>query len=99
MATLTVKHSDFNHYIINLHTHHNTWRLQKVLLRQLTAPVPYTSNHRKLHEDAACELPKKNTGKQEAAATKTKATKEQNKKESEVEGHGEPGHPEAVVGS
>lgn len=99
MATLAVKHSDFDRYIINLHAHHNAWRLRKVLPRQLTAPMPYTLDRRKLHEAVAKELRKKNTGKREAAATKAKATKEQNKKELEVMGYGEPSHPEAAVGS
>ena len=55
--------------------------------------------HFKLHEDAAQELRKKNVGKRGAAAAKAKATREQNKRELEVEGHSEPGPSGVVAGS
>ena len=79
---LVVKHSDFGCYIINLHAHHNAWRLQKVLPRDLTAPVPYTSDWKKLHAEAVQELQKKNPAKRAEAAVRAKATREQNRKES-----------------
>lgn len=80
---LAVEHSTFSRYIINLHAHHNAWRLRKVLPRNLTAPVPYTVDRRKLHTEAAQELRKKNPPKRAEAAAKAKATRERNKQESE----------------
>ena len=80
---LTVEHSDFDRYAINLHAHHNAWRLRKVLSRDLTAPVPYTSDRQKLHSEAAQELQKENPGKRAEAAARAKATRER-KKESQV---------------
>jgi hypothetical protein len=80
---LTVKHSNFNRYIVNLHAHHNAWRLRKVLPRNLTAPVPYTPDRHKLHSEAAQELRKTNPAKRAEAAAKAKATREQKKKEAQ----------------
>ena len=81
ITRLAVKHSHFDHYIVNLHAHHNAWRLRKVLPRHLTAPVPYTSDRKKLHDEAAQELRTKNSEKREQAVAKAKATRERNKKE------------------
>jgi hypothetical protein len=81
---LVVEHSNYNRYIINLHAHHNAWRLRKVLPRNLTAPEPNSSDRHKLHTEAAQELRKKNPAKRAEAAVKTKATKERNKKELQV---------------
>ena len=81
---LAVKHSSVERYVINLHAHHNAWRLRKVLPRNLTAPVPYTSDRRKLHDEAAKELQKKNPAKRAQAVAKAKATRERNKKKSDV---------------
>jgi len=78
---LTVKHSGFARYLINLHAHHNAWRLRKVLPRTLTAPVPYTSDRKKLHTEAARELQEKNPAKRAEATAKAKATRERNAKE------------------
>lgn len=64
--------------------HHNAWRLRKVLPRDLTAPVPYTLDRKKLHTEAARELQKKNPVKRAEAAAKAKATRERNAKESEA---------------
>jgi hypothetical protein len=79
---LTIKHSDFACFVINLHAHHNAWRLRKVLPRDLTAPVPYTLDRKKLHVEAAQKLQKTNPAKRAEAAAKSKATRERNKKES-----------------
>lgn len=80
---LAVKHSDGGCYVVNLHAHHNAWRLRKVLPRNLTAPVPYTSECQKLHAEAAGELQKKNPAKRAETAAKAKATRERNKEEVE----------------
>lgn len=82
-----IKHTNFDQYIMNLHAHHNAWRLQKVLPRNLTAPVPYTLDRQKLHATAAQELWKKNPAKHADMAAKAKATRER-KKESRVEERG-----------
>ena len=60
---LAIEHSKFDHYVLNLHAHHNSWRLQKVLPRNLTAPVPYVLDRKKLHVEAAQELQKNKPGK------------------------------------
>ena len=78
---LIVEHSNFDRYFINLHAHHNAWRLRKVLPRALTAPVPYTLDRKKLHTEAARELQKKNPAKRAEGAAKAKATRERNAKE------------------
>ena len=78
---LTVKHSNADCHIINLHAHHNAWQLQEVLPCNLTTPVPYTLDHHKLHAEAAGELQKKNPAKQAKVAAKAKATREWNKNE------------------
>ena len=82
---LTVEHSNLDRYLINLHAHHNAWRLRKVLPRVLTAPVPYTLDRKKLHTEAARELQKKNPAKRAEAAAKAKATRERNAKESQAQ--------------
>jgi len=79
---LTVEHSCLDRYIVNLHARHNAWRLQKVLPRDLTAPIPYTLDRQKLHAEAAQELQKKNPEKRAEAAIRAKATRERNKRES-----------------
>jgi hypothetical protein len=81
---LVVEHSSFHRYIVNLHAHHNAWRLRKVLPRNLTAPKPYTLDRRKLHNEAAQELRKKNPAKRAEATAKAKATRERKKKESQA---------------
>jgi len=81
---LTAKHSNFDRYLINLHAHHNAWRLRKVLPRVLTTPVPYTLDRKKLHTEAARELQKKNPAKRADAVAKAKATREQKVKDSQA---------------
>lgn len=83
MTELIVEHSNFNRYFVNLHAHHNAWRLRKVLPRNLTAPAPYTTDRQKLHSEAAQELREKNPQKRAEAAARAKATRERKKKESE----------------
>ena len=82
---LAIEHSKFDHYVLNLHTHHNSWRLQKVLPCNLTAPVPYVLDCKKLHVEAAQELQKTNLAKRAEVAAKAKVTRERNKKESRHE--------------
>jgi len=79
---LAVKHSNIDRYIINLHAHHNAWRLRKVLPHDITTPVPYTSDCLKLHIEAMRQLQKKNPAKRAEAAARAKTTREQKKKES-----------------
>jgi hypothetical protein len=81
---LHVKHSGVDCYFINLHAHHNAWRLRKVLPRDLTAPVPYTLDRKKLHTEAAQELQKKNPAKRAEVLARAKATRERNKKEAQM---------------
>jgi hypothetical protein len=95
--TPAVEHSHFDCHIINLHAHHNAWRLRKVLPRNLTAPIPYASDRKKLHDEAARELRTKNPGKREQAVAKAKATRERNKRELRIEGRSEPN--QAITGS
>ena len=78
---LAVKHSNVDRYIINLHAHHNAWRLRKVLPRNLTAPTPYTSDRQKFHDEAAQRLQKENPAKRAEAAAKARATRARKKEE------------------
>ena len=77
---LTVTHTNSERYSINLHALHNCLHLRKVLPRDLTAPVPWSQDRRKLHSQVAEKLQKENPGKRAEAAAKAKATRERNKK-------------------
>jgi predicted nucleic acid-binding Zn ribbon protein len=77
---LTVAHTNHERYIVNLHALHNGLHLRKVLPRNLTAPIPWSQDRYKLHNQMSQRLQKENPGKRAEAAAKAKATRDQKKK-------------------
>ncbi|KAJ8503094.1 hypothetical protein ONZ45_g11160 [Pleurotus djamor] len=76
----TVKHTNEDSYLINMHALHNSHLLRAALPRSLTEPIPLVLNRDELHLQQAAKLQVSGPAKRAEAREKAKATREQNKK-------------------
>lgn len=76
----TIKHSNDDDYIVNMHALHNAQLLRETLPRCLTAPIPYTVDRKAKHDELAAKLRVSGLMKRAETAAKAKATREKNKK-------------------
>ena len=80
---LTVAHTNYERYFINVHALHNCLYLRKVLPRDLVAPVPWSQDRHNLHNQMARKLQKENPEKRAEAAAKAKVTRDWKKRDKE----------------
>ncbi|KAK7008238.1 hypothetical protein R3P38DRAFT_2948527 [Favolaschia claudopus] len=78
---LQIKHSEQEHFILNMHALHNAHLIREVLPRNLSAPIPYLSDRVATHSRLAAQLRETGPAKRAETRAKTQATRARNKQD------------------